>query len=40
MLNFDLSPSREIWMVRRDPIGVVFLYQMNTLTDKPYQGKY
>jgi hypothetical protein len=40
MLNFDLSLSREIWIVRRDPIGIVFLYLMNTLTENPYQGKY
>ena len=40
MLNFDLSPSREIWIVRGDPIGVVSLYLMNTITENPYQGKY
>jgi len=40
MLNFDLSLSREICIVRRDPIGVVSLYLMNTLTENPYQGKY
>ncbi len=40
MLNFDLSLSREIWIVRRDLIGIVLLYLMNTLTENPYQGKY